>query len=243
MVAARRRGWVWVWLLLAAGLVVGAQYAGGSALLRGALGAIGRLGPAGAGLFVLVYVLATVLFVPGWVLTVGAGVLFGVFRGAVLVSIASTLGATAAFLVARYLARDWVAAKIAGNPTFEAIDEAVADEGWKIVGLARLSPLFPFNLLNYALGLTRIGLRPFVLASWIGMMPATVLYVYLGSLAGDLARLGAGDRGRTPLEWAFVGVGLLATIVVTAYVTRRARATLGRRMAGREVGAHGQPPT
>jgi len=196
------------------------------ALLRDALAGLESLGPWGPVIFVLLYIVAAVLFVPGSALTLGAGALFGVGLGSVLVSVGATLGATAAFLVGRYLARDWVAKKIEGNAAFAAIDRAVASEGWKIVGLTRLSPAFPFTLLNYAFGLTRVSLRDYVLASWIGMMPGTVMYVYLGSLARA-----AGERHRTPAEWALYGVGLLATIVVTVFVTRLARAALAKRTA------------
>jgi uncharacterized membrane protein YdjX (TVP38/TMEM64 family) len=196
------------------------------ALLRETLAGLESLGAWGPVIFVLLYIVAAVLFVPGSALTLGAGALFGVGLGSVLVSVGATLGATAAFLVGRYLARDWVAKKIEGNAAFAAIDRAVASEGWKIVGLTRLSPAFPFTLLNYAFGLTRVSLRDYVLASWIGMMPGTVMYVYLGSLARA-----AGERHRTPAEWALYGVGLLATIVVTVFVTRLARAALAKRTA------------
>src|SRR5690606_28498352 len=113
----------------------------------------------------------TVLLIPGSALTLGAGALFGVFWGTVYASTGATLGATCAFLIGRYLARDWVAARIARRPAFVAIDRAVAEEGWKIVGLTRLSPIFPFVLLNYAFGLTRVSLRDYVFASWLGMLP------------------------------------------------------------------------
>ena len=194
------------------------------ALLREGLDAIARLGPWGPVIFIAIYIVATVFFLPGSVLTLGAGAVFGVALGSVYVSVASTLGATAAFLVGRYLARDWVAKKIEGNVSFAAIDRAVAAEGWKIVGLTRLSPAFPFSLLNYAFGLTRVSLRDYVLASWIGMMPGTVMYVYVGSLARA-----AGDRSRTAGEWTLYGVGLAATIAVTIFVTRLARAALAKR--------------
>lgn len=215
------------WLLIAA--VVAAVAAAFfifdvRAVLREGLDAIGRLGAWGPVLFIAAYVVATVLFLPGSVLTLGAGAVFGVALGSVYVSIASTLGATAAFLVGRYLARDWVAKKIEGNAAFAAIDRAVAAEGWKIVGLTRLSPAFPFSLLNYAFGVTRVSLRDYVLASWIGMMPGTVMYVYVGSLARA-----AGDRSRTPAEWTLYAIGLIATIVVTIFVTRLARAALAKR--------------
>lgn len=210
--------------------VAAAVYFDVQELLRSALGWIDGLGPAGAAVFVVVYVVACVFFIPGSILTLGAGVVFGVVKGSVLVSVASTLGATAAFLVGRYLARGWVARKIEGNAKFKAVDEAVAREGWKIVGLTRLSPVFPFNLLNYAYGLTRVSLRDYFFASWIGMLPGTVMYVYLGSLAGDLARLGAGEHTRSAGEWALYGVGLAATVAVTVYVTRIARAALARKV-------------
>ncbi|MEA2649986.1 MAG: hypothetical protein QOG61_2421, partial [Candidatus Binataceae bacterium] len=129
---------------------------------------ISALGAVAPIVFIAAYIAACVLFIPGSIMTIGAGVLFGVIRGSIYVSIGATLGATAAFLVGRYFARDWVAAKLAGNATFSAIDAAVGREGWKIVGLTRLSPVFPFNLLNYAYGLTSVSLRDYLLASWIG---------------------------------------------------------------------------
>jgi uncharacterized membrane protein YdjX (TVP38/TMEM64 family) len=214
-------------------LLVVARLVDGPGLLRQALEATRGLGPLGAALFVGLYVVATVLLLPGAILTLGAGAVFGVVWGALLVSLAATLGATAAFLVGRHLAREWVAARVAGYPAFRAIDEAVGRQGWKIVGLARLSPVVPFNVLNYALGVTRIRLRDYVLASWIGMMPGTLMYVYLGALAADLATLGsgpAGGRAGTPAEWGLFLVGLLATVAVTVYVTRLARSALGRRL-------------
>ncbi len=216
------------WLLLA--VVVGVVAAlfiafDGRVLLQRALDAVAGLGPWGPALFIAIYVLCTVFLVPGSVLTLGAGAIFGVVWGSVYVSLGSTLGATAAFLVGRYLARDWVAKKIEGNAKFAAIDRAVANEGWKIVGLTRLSPVFPFTLLNYAFGLTRVKLRDYVLSSWIGMMPGTVMYVYLGSLA----RAGAGAEKKSPAEWALYGVGLAATIGVTILITRVARRALAER--------------
>jgi uncharacterized membrane protein YdjX (TVP38/TMEM64 family) len=195
------------------------------ALLREALAWMEHLGPWGQVLFVLIYIAATVLLIPGSALGLGAGALFGVVRGSVLVSLGSTLGATCAFLLGRYLARGWVAKKLAGRAAFAAIDQAVAGEGWKIVLLTRLSPLFPFTLLNYAFGLTRVSLREYVLASWLGMMPGTVMYVYLGSLA----RTGIAEQQRTLGEWALYALGLLATLAVTLIVTRIARHALATR--------------
>ena len=194
--------------------------------LKQALDWVGQLGPWGAVIFIAIYVVATVLFIPGSVLTLGAGAVFGVAWGSVYVSIGSTLGATCAFLVGRYFARDAIARKIEGNARFAAIDKAVAVEGWKIVGLTRLSPVFPFTLLNYAFGLTRVKLSHYLLASWIGMMPGTVMYVYLGSLA----KAASGERTRTTGEWVLYGVGLLATVVVTVFVTRIAKKALATKI-------------
>jgi len=198
--------------------------------LRSALQWIEGLGSWGLAAFLGIYVLACVLFVPGWILTLGAGVLFGLVKGAVLVSVSATSGATVAFLIGRYVARDWVAWRLEGSEKFKAIDEAVGCEGWKIVLLTRLSPMFPFNLLNYAFGLTRISLRHYFFASWIGMLPGTVMYVYLGSLAGSVAAVGQAQTTRTPIEWVFYGGGLLATILVSVYVTRLARRALNQRV-------------
>ncbi len=188
--------------------------------LTNALDWIRGLGALAPVAFIAIYIVACVAFVPGSILTIGAGVIFGVVRGSIYVSIAATLGATAAFLVGRYVARDWVSKRLEGNARFKAIDEAVGKEGWKIVILTRLSPVFPFNLLNYAYGLTRVTLRDYFFASWAGMIPATILYVYIGSLSGDLARAAGGGVGRTPLEWALTAVGFIATVAVVVYATR-----------------------
>lgn len=226
--ASSRLKWL-IGMVAVAALIGAAIYFKVPALLREVLQAaldwIASLGIWAPILFIVVYVLACVLFFPGSILTLGAGALFGVVKGSIYVSVAATLGATAAFLVGRYVARDWIAKKIEGNARFAAIDKAVAEEGWKIVGLTRLSPVFPFALLNYAFGLTRVSLREYVLASWIGMMPGTVMYVYIGSLANS------GARQTTPTEWALKGVGLLATIVVTVLITRIARKALARKIS------------
>jgi uncharacterized membrane protein YdjX (TVP38/TMEM64 family) len=195
------------------------------ALLQGALNWMEQVGPWGQVIFVAIYVVATVLLIPGSALGLGAGALFGVVRGSLLVSVASTIGATCAFLLGRYLARGWVSRKIEHHAVFAAIDRAVAAEGMKIVFLTRLSPVFPFTLLNYAFGLTRVALGDYVLASWIGMMPGTVMYVYLGSLA----RTGVVGGRRTPAEWALYGLGLVATIAVMVIITRIAARALAKR--------------
>lgn len=179
--------------------------------------------------FILLYIVITVAFVPASVVTLGAGVVFGVVKGSILVFVGAMLGATAAFLVGRYVARDWAASKIAHSPRFQVIDDAIAKDGRKIIFLLRLSPVFPFNLLNYSLGLSQISLKDYVVGS-VGMLPGTIMYVYLGSLVGNLATLGAGDGSQSPqtamVQWLIRIVGLVATVAVTLYVTRIARRAL-----------------
>lgn len=195
-------------------------------LLVNALEWVKELGPVGAIAFIGIYIVATVAFLPGSVLTLGAGVVFGVVQGSLVVFIGATLGATLAFLVGRYMARGWVAKKIEGNQNFAAIDKAVGKEGLKIVTLLRLSPIFPFNVLNYGLGVTGVSLKDYFLGS-VGMFPGTVMYVYLGSLAGNLATIGAGDAPSNPtVTWAIRIIGLIATVAVTVVVTRVARKAL-----------------
>jgi len=200
-----------------------------AAWIHAALDAVAHLGPWGPVLFIALYILACLLFLPGAPLTLGAGALFGVAKGFFLASTAATLGACAAFLAGRTLARGWVARRLAGDPRLRALDAAVGREGWKIVGLCRLSPLLPFNLLNYAFGLTDVRFRDYALASWIGMMPGALMYVYLGALAGDLAGLGGAGAQRSPAEWALFGLGLAATVAVALLVARLAREELSRK--------------
>lgn len=182
-----------------------------------------------------VYIVATVFMAPGLLLTLGAGYLFGVVIGSITVSVASVAGATAAFLVGRYAARDFVSGLAENNPKFAAVDGAVAKSGWRIVLLTRLSPLFPFNVINYLYGATKVSLGEYVLASWIGMMPGTVLYVYLGHAAGNLTELLAGERETGPAEQAAFYVGLAATAAVTIVVTRIASRALREEAAPAEA--------
>jgi uncharacterized membrane protein YdjX (TVP38/TMEM64 family) len=184
---------------------------------------LGALGPL---VFVVGYALAVVAFAPGSVLTLAAGAIFGLAKGTLYVFVAATLGASAAFLVARHLARGAVERRLSGNARFAAIDRAVGEQGRKIVFLLRLSPIFPFNLLNYALGLTRVRFTDYFVAC-AGMLPGTLLYVYYGKLAGDVAQL-AGGAGmqRGAGDWAVLLLGLVATVAVTTVVTRAARAAL-----------------
>ncbi len=190
------------------------------------------LGAAAVGVF---YVVSCVLMLPGSVLTLGAGFLFGVVGGTILVSIASTLGACAAFLIGRFVARGWVERRVAGNRKFQAVDEAVGREGFKIVLLVRLSPLFPFNLQNYGFGLTGVRFWKYALASWIGMLPGTVMYVYFGAGLGSLAKAAAGEVQQTAAQRIAFWVGLVVAITVALFVARIARNALKKAVAESEA--------
>lgn len=183
-----------------------------------------RQGAWGPSLLAATYVLGCLLFVPGSILNMAAGFLFGVTLGIFSTLIGGTVGAVAAFLVGRFLARGWVQGVMSGRRRFQAIDRAVDREGFKIVLLTRLSPIYPFNLLNYAFGLTKVSLRDYVVATFIGIIPSTVMYVCLGKAARSLTDLvsGEADMGRQVL----LGVGLVVTVVVTYQVMRVARAAL-----------------
>lgn len=171
--------------------------------------------------FILGYAVATVAFVPGAALTLAGGFIFGLLWGTVYVFVGATLGASLAFLIARYAARGWVEGKLTDRPDFAKIDKAVGRDGGKIVALLRLSPLFPFVLLNYALGLTSVRFWQYFLACF-AMLPGTFLYVYYGHI-GKAAT--SGDE-KTIWDWVALGVGLLATLVVTWIITKKAKAAL-----------------
>jgi len=188
------------------------------------------LGPLAPVVFVAGYILATVAFVPGSILTLAAGAIFGLVRGTIYVFIGASLGAAAAFLVARYIARPIVERRLAGNERFERIDRVIEKEGGKMVVLMRLSPLLPFNALNYALGISKVGFIPYLLGS-IGMIPGTLLYVYYGKLAGDLTALGGREVERGAEYYAVLALGLAATVAVALIAARAGKRALGEQDA------------
>lgn len=198
--------------------------------LRELLDWIAGLGNWAPVIFILVYAVSCVLFIPASILTFGGGFVFGVIQGSIYVLIGATIGAACAFLLGRHVAQNWVTERMSRNLKFKAIDQAVAKEGWKIVGLARLSPLFPFNVFNYVFAVTQVSFRDFILASAVGVAPATVLYVYVGDLAGDLTQLGTPRAAGTTVEWMLYGFGLFSTVIATAYITRFSRKALDRRL-------------
>ncbi|MGE0376269.1 MAG: VTT domain-containing protein [Planctomycetaceae bacterium] len=191
-------------------------------LIHSGIDGLGLWGPVILG---LLYVLATLLFIPGSVLTLASGAIYGLALGTVIVSLASTTGAALAFLIARYAARDRVRRTVEQSPKLAAIDQAIGEQGWKIVALLRLSPAVPFNLQNYLYGVTSIRFWPCVLASWLAMLPGTFLYIYVGSLG----KTAAAGQSTSAAEWALRGVGLLATVAVTVYIARVARNAIQQR--------------
>ena len=174
------------------------------------------------------FVPACLLFLPGTPLSLAIGFLYGLVPGVIAVSLGSTVGASAAFWAGRTFARGWVAERVQASPRFATLDQAVGERGFVIVLLTRLSPAFPFNLLNYAYGLTRVRFRDYLLASWLGMLPGTVMYVYVGTTLASLGELWTGQRTRTPAEWTLLAVGLLATVAVTVILTAIARRALAK---------------
>lgn len=209
--------------LVAALLLYGRRVAGYLPEFSAWVDGLGVWGPV---VFVLGYVVATVAFIPGSLLTLAGGAIFGLAEGVVLVFAGASLGATAAFLASRYLIRGAIEKRVAAEPRFAAIDRAVGREGFKIVLLLRLTPVVPFVLLNYALGLTRVKLRDYLYALG-GMLPATLLYVYWGKVAGDLAEIAAGGGQERGWEThVFTGIGLVATIAAVALIVRVARRAL-----------------
>ena len=173
--------------------------------------------------FGLAYVIAAVLLIPGSTLTLAAGALFGLGWGVVTVSVASTAAAAGAFLIARYIARDAVAAKASRYPVFKAVDDAIAQGGWKIVAMLRLSPLVPFSVSNYLFGLTAIRFVPYVVTSWIAMLPGVFMYIYIGHVATAAAD---SQKERTMSEWVMLILGLTATVAVAVYLATTAKKKL-----------------
>ncbi len=184
-------------------------------------GQIENLGAIGPVVFALAYIVLTVLLIPGSVLTIGAGTIFGLWLGAITVVAGANLGALCSFLLSRTFLRRRVEAWAEANPKFAALDRAIGREGFKMVLLSRLSPVLPFTLLNYLLGLTKVRTGSYLLANLIGMLPGTFLYVYIGATARDALSGAAGNA--TIYRQIFKYVGLLATIAVVLLLTRTAR--------------------
>ena len=191
--------------------------------------------------YLATYIIATVLVVPVSILTLAAGYLFGLPLGVVLASVGTVLGASGALLVGRFFVREWIAKRIADLPRFQALDQATRHEGFLIVFLSRLSPLFPFNLINYGLALTSVRFRDYFVASWLGMLPITILYTYVGSVAKNLTELTSGGLQSGAFNQTLVLVGLAASVVLTVLITRKATRTLSQHLAREPAEQDGAP--
>jgi uncharacterized membrane protein YdjX (TVP38/TMEM64 family) len=205
--------------VLAVLVLAGRQLGGYVDEFEGWIAGLGVWGPVA---FILGYAVATVAFAPGSLLTLAAGALFGLVRGTLYAWTGATIGACAAFLIARYAARGWVERKLEGRPRFRRLDHSIGKDGGKIVALLRLAPVFPFVLLNYALGLTQVR---FVHYAWacLAMVPGTLLYVYYGYVGRQALE---GREGKMAWDWVLLAVGLVAVLAVTVIVTRKAKRAL-----------------
>ncbi len=195
-------------------------------LVQAALERVQAAGSWGPALFIAAYIVACVAFLPAVLLTLGAGILFGLFWGTLWVTLGATLGASCAFLISRYLARSWVERRLAGHLKFRLLSRAVERDGWKVVLLLRLSPMFPFVALNYLFGLTRVPLPQFFFATLVGIVPAVGLFVYLGVLLGDLTQLTQQPSLAARHGWLIPAFGLLSALIVTILLGRFARRAL-----------------
>jgi uncharacterized membrane protein YdjX (TVP38/TMEM64 family) len=219
-----KKVWLVALLIAAVGVALWVLPVGdGLKYLQSWIESLGPLAPIG---YVLLYVATTVLLIPGSVLTIGAAGIFSFWKALAVVVIGANLGALGAFWLTRTFLRERVAQWAAANPKFTALDRAIGREGFKMVLLARLSPIFPFTLLNYLLGLTTVRMSSYVLANLIGMLPGTFLYVYIGATARDALSAGSGSVGRWQLVLRIVG--LLATLAVVVLITRTAKRALAQ---------------
>ncbi|MGY8640899.1 MAG: TVP38/TMEM64 family protein [Verrucomicrobiales bacterium] len=222
--------------LFLAGLFASYFIFDGKALLEQFIEWIKSLGVWGPIVFIVAYIILTVFMIPGSVLTLGAGFAFGLGWGSLWAAIGANLGANLAFLIGRYFAREKIQEKVTGNEKFEAVDKAVESEGWKIVALTRLAPVFPFTLLNYLYSVTGVKWVAYATATLIAMLPGTVMYVYLGSI-GRFAAEGGGAE-KTTGEKIFFFVGLIAIVAITVYITKIGKKALASKT---DIDTGGEP--
>lgn len=202
---------LWKPIALIAGVLVMlvlARYFGLDKYLKALQPWIESLGPLGPLAFIAIYVIASVMAIPGSPLTIAAGVLFGSLWGVVWVSLGSTAAAAACFLIARYIARDSIEKNMKDNKQFQKLDNLTAEQGAFIVAIVRLLPIFPFNLLNYGFGLTRVPFVTYLFWSWLCMLPGTILYV-----VGADAVKQAVAKGEIP--WSLVAIVIVALVVLS----------------------------
>lgn len=176
--------------------------------------------------FVVIMTLVVVLLLPGVLFTTGAGFVFGVLQGTVGVVLGTTLGAALAFVIARYLFGTRSKDYILSHDRFNIISQGVSEKGFRIVLLTRLIPFFPSKISNYLFGLSQISFRDYLSASTLGFIPYSLHNAYLGSIAADIATLGAPNTQRTPWEWGIYAAGFVLTIGIVFYLNRLARRLL-----------------
>jgi len=201
---------------------------------------IQTLGWSGWLVFLLLYAIACLLFIPGSVMSLGAGAIYGFWGGLVLALLGNGLSAVLSLLITRYFLRSWATRFFDRHPTMQDLGNAVQEDGWRIVCLTHLSPIMPFSLVNYAFGLTKISATEFLLATILGGIPASCVYVYLGTLAGNIAAPDADLNSHHPLIWCLRILGLLATVVLTIYIARRANQALQKRLPHRSTDSWGR---
>src|SRR4051812_13163099 len=229
--ATSKRGSTVRWILIGAGviaLIAALQWLPVGAWIEGAKGWFESLGAFGPVVFVALYVLVGLLLLPASAMTVAAGSIFGLWLGFAWAVIGANLTAIAAFLIARHLARGALERKLKSNERFEELDDAIGEGTWKIVALVRLSPIDPFSFANYAMGLTQVGFGPYCLATFLGMLPGTFVYVYVGYVGAESLHGGAKSTG----QWILLGVGLIASAALALWLTRMARGKLHHGKSG-----------
>jgi uncharacterized membrane protein YdjX (TVP38/TMEM64 family) len=201
-----------LFLIFLLGIIIILKFSGAADKLIDVREWINGLGFWGPLVFVLIYILAVILALPGSAITIAGATLFGSVWGVVLVSIASTIGASIGFLISRYLARDFILRKFSQNEKFHKLDRMTEEHGAMVVAITRLIPIFPFNFLNYGFGLTGVPLRTYVFWSWLCMLPGTILYV----VGTDTILSGISE---SKIHWPLVSVLLLATIILAFLVS------------------------
>lgn len=190
------------------------------------------LGTMGAIAFVVIYATATIVCIPGSILALCGGALFGIFWGAVVVFLGGFIGAVSAFCLGRYLLNNWAKRQLIKNRYLRAINRAIASEGWKFASLLHLSPIIPFNMLNYALGASKLALNDFIVATAIGIIPGVVLYTLIGSTFGDLTMvfMGLSSKSHGKIQLIFSIAGLLITLILIVYFGRLAQNELRKKL-------------
>lgn len=181
-------------------------------------------------MFIALFAVCCIFFFPTSFLTFAAGAVYGFWVGTLLVLAGNGLGSLLCLLLTRYLFRGWASRQLEKSKRLKVMADAVQHDGWKIVFLTRLSPMMPFSLINYALGLTKLSAWRFFLATEVGSIPAIAIYVYMGTLMGSLAKVRTDMRSHGPEHWMIQGAGLVVTIAVTFYITHLASKSLRKRM-------------